>query len=168
MLSARQDTRRVLFVCTGNICRSPSAKVILETMAGAADLGERFVFDSAGLGRWHIGEPPDPRAVEAAARRGYDLRGLRARQVEEDDFRRFDLILGMDRGHHNQLMARCPEGIADRLRLFLEFAPSELRTLDVPDPYYGGDADFETMLDLIEAGGRGLLAALSSGHNLKS
>lgn len=168
MSGARDDIRRVLFVCTGNICRSPSAKVVVETMAAAAGLGERLVFDSAGLGRWHVGEPPDPRAIEAAARRGYDLRGLRARQVESDDFARFDLILAMDRGHYRQLMARCPDGRADRLWLYLEFASSEVRTLDVPDPYYGSDGDFETMLDLIEAGGRGLLAALSQGQDTPS
>jgi protein-tyrosine phosphatase len=161
MTGASGEPTRILFVCTGNICRSPSAEAVAARIAEEAGLGSRFAFDSAGTGRWHVGDPPDPRAIEAAARRGYELHHLRARQVDAGDFDRFDLILAMDRGHHRQLLALCPDGKADRLRLFMEFAPSGSGGVDVPDPYYGDEAGFETMLDMIEDGSRGLIDALA-------
>lgn len=150
---------RILFVCTGNICRSPSAEAVLRRLAHEAGLGERIHVDSAGLGHWHAGEPPDPRAFEAAEKRGYPMDGQLARQVAPDDFHQFDLVIAMDRGHQRQLARLCPPGESGRLRLFLDFAPA-VNLTDVPDPYYGGRAGFEAMMDLIEAGARGLLAEL--------
>lgn len=140
---------RILFVCTGNICRSPTAEGVLRARAAAAGFAGLLV-DSAGTHGYHVGEPPDPRTIEAAARRGYDLSGLRARKLRPADYADFDLLLAMDRGHLRLLRGGCPPAGLPRLRLFLE--------RDVPDPYYGGDAGFEQVLDLIEAGCDRLLA----------
>jgi protein-tyrosine phosphatase len=147
---------RILFVCLGNICRSPTAEAVVRTLA-ARELPELGLeVDSAGTAGYHIGEPPDPRMRAAAARRGYDLTALRARIVEPRDFTRFDLILAMDRENLAVLRRRAPEETRERVRLFLEFAPQgELR--EVPDPYYGGPNGFEEVLDLVEAAARGLL-----------
>jgi protein-tyrosine phosphatase len=147
---------RILFVCLGNICRSPTAEGVVRTLA-ARELPELGLeVDSAGTAGYHIGEPPDPRMRAAAARRGYDLTALRARIVEPRDFTRFDLILAMDRENLAVLRRRAPEETRERVRLFLEFAPhGELR--EVPDPYYGGPNGFEEVLDLVEAAAHGLL-----------
>jgi len=147
---------RILFVCLGNICRSPTAEAVVRTLA-ARELPELGLeVDSAGTAGYHIGEPPDPRMRAAAARRGYDLTALRARIVEPSDFTRFDLILAMDRENLAVLCRRAPEETHERVRLFLEFAPhGELQ--EVPDPYYGGPNGFEEVLDLVEAAARGLL-----------
>jgi protein-tyrosine phosphatase len=145
---------RLLFVCTGNICRSPTAAAVMERLVREAGLGERFEIDSAGTGEWQLGHPPDARAMAAASARGYGLSGL-ARQVGVADFERFDLIVGMD--HHNmrELVRIAPdEAAAAKLRLLLGDA-------DVPDPYSGGSAAFEYALDLIERGCRTLFAALT-------
>lgn len=150
---------RVLFVCTGNICRSPSAEGVLREQARIAGLADRLEVESAGLGRWHLGHPPDPRAMEAAERRGYALGDSVARLVSADDFDRFDLVLAMDRGHLRELQRMCPRAHADKVRLFAEFARDH-QGRDVPDPYYGGPSGFETMMDLIEDGVAGLLAEL--------
>ncbi|KAF0114404.1 MAG: protein-tyrosine phosphatase [Rhodospirillaceae bacterium] len=148
---------RVLFVCTGNICRSPTAEGLFRAAVRGAGLLERIEVDSAGIDDWHVGDGPDARAVAAARRRGIDISVLRARQVERADFSRFDLILAMDRGHLSALTRSCPRGSVDRLRLFLSFAP-ESGDGDIPDPYYGGPEGFERVLDMIEAGTKGLLA----------
>jgi protein-tyrosine phosphatase len=150
---------RILFVCLGNICRSPTAEAVVRTLAAleAPDLG--LEVDSAGTAGYHVGAPPDPRMRSAAARRGYDLNTLRARIVEPRDFERFDLILAMDRENLAVLHRRAPEQARERVRLFLEFAPdAELE--EVPDPYYGGPNGFEEVLDLVEAAARGLLSDL--------
>jgi protein-tyrosine phosphatase len=118
--------------------------------------------DSAGTAGYHIGEPPDPRSQRAALRRGIDISGLRARQVSRDDFASFDWILAMDRGNLRDLEAKCPAAARAKLRLLLDFAPQTGRS-EVPDPYDGGDADFELVLDLCAAAARGLLAALQDG-----
>ncbi|HEY0768078.1 MAG TPA: low molecular weight protein-tyrosine-phosphatase [Steroidobacteraceae bacterium] len=150
---------RILFVCLGNICRSPTAEAVLRTLA-ARDAPELAIeVDSAGTAAYHVGEPPDPRARQAAARRGYDLMALRARIVEPVDFERFDLVLAMDRENLRVLRGSAPTSAHERLRLFLEFAP-EAGPEDVPDPYYGGPNGFEEVLDLVEAAARGLLAHL--------
>jgi len=150
---------RILFVCLGNICRSPTAAGVLRVLA-ARDAPELTIeVDSAGTAGYHVGEPPDPRTRQAAARRGYDLSGLRARIVEPGDFERFDLILAMDRENLQALRRRAPPAAHERLRLFLEFSP-QAGPEDVPDPYYGGPNGFEEVLDLIEAATRGLLAHL--------
>jgi protein-tyrosine phosphatase len=150
---------KILFVCLGNICRSPSAEGVLRTLAAREAPELAIEVESAGTAAYHVGEPPDPRARQAAARRGYDLTALRARIVEPGDFERFDLILAMDRENLRVLRQRAPAGAHERLRLFLEFA-SEAGPEDVPDPYYGGPNGFEEMLDLVEAATQGLLAHL--------
>ncbi|MFN4284268.1 MAG: low molecular weight protein-tyrosine-phosphatase [Alphaproteobacteria bacterium] len=150
---------RVLFVCMGNICRSPTAEGAFRAEVAKAGLSDRILTDSAGTHGYHIGDPPDPRSIQAAARRGIDISDLRARLVRADDFSRFDHVLAMDAQNHAALATLCKAERKDRLRLFLDFAP-ELKRRDVPDPYYGGDAGFEDVLDLCEAASRGLLAQL--------
>lgn len=129
---------------------------MLRALAAREGLGDRLGVDSAGTHGFHVGKPPDPRAASAARRRGIDLSSLRARRVTVDDFRRFDLVLAMDRDNLADLGALCPPGAESCLRLFLEFAPGVARR-EVPDPYCGGPEAFERMLDLIEVGARGLL-----------
>ena len=150
---------KILFVCLGNICRSPTAAGVLRTLAAREAPELSIEVDSAGTAGYHVGEPPDPRTRQAAARRGYDLSALRARIVEPGDFERFDLIVAMDRENLRVLRQRAPPAAHERLRLLLEFAP-EAGPEDVPDPYYGGPNGFEEVLDLIEAAARGLLAHL--------
>ena len=147
---------RILFVCLGNICRSPTAEAVVRALAAreAPELG--LEVDSAGTAGYHVGEPPDPRMRAAAARRGDDLETLRARIVEPGDFERFDLILAMDRENLAVLHRRVPEQARERVRLFLEFSPQR-EPEEVPDPYYGGPNGFEEVLDLVEATARELL-----------
>ena len=151
---------RVLFVCTGNICRSPTAEGVFRAHVERAGLAERIAVDSAGTHSYHIGDPPDPRAIAHARRRGYDLSALRARQVKAGDFERFDLILACDRGHHGLLRRLADEAQHGRIALFLDYAP-ELGLQEIPDPYYGGPEGFEHVLDIVERAAEGLLAALS-------
>jgi protein-tyrosine phosphatase len=150
---------RILFVCLGNICRSPTAEAVLRALAAREAPELSVEVDSAGTAGYHLGEPPDPRSCAAAARRGYDMRALRARTVEPGDFERFDLILAMDEENLRVLRRRAPTVAHERLRLFLEFAPAGAPQ-EVPDPYYGGPNGFEEVLDLAETAARGLLAHL--------
>ena len=152
----------VLFVCTGNICRSPSAEGVFLKAVETEDLGNRVAASSAGLIRWHVGEPPDPRSQVAARQRGIDIAGQRARRVAKRDFRDFDYIVAMDRGHLDELERMCPAGERERVHLMLDFA--EGSEGDVPDPYYGGDDGFEIVLDLLEDASRGLLAHIRKRH----
>ena len=145
--------KRVLFVCLGNICRSPAAEAVLRAKARARGLPLHA--DSAGTGGWHASEPPDPRMQRAAARRGYDLSPLRARQVQLSDFYEFDLLVAMDLSNQSDLLAMAPPGRQCDIRLFLDFADTDIR--ETPDPYYGGQHGFERVLDLIEAGAEGFL-----------
>jgi protein-tyrosine phosphatase len=150
---------RVLFVCLGNICRSPTAEGVLRHLA-ALDAPELALeIDSAGTADYHIGAPPDLRSQRAALRRGIDISGLQARQVVADDFARFDLILAMDAENLRELQAMQPRNSRASLKLFLEYAPV-LALRDVPDPYYRDAGAFEEVLDLTTAASRGLLAAL--------
>jgi protein-tyrosine phosphatase len=152
--------QRVLFVCMGNICRSPTAEGVTRAIAMKKGVVDQFEFDSAGTHGYHVGNPPDARARQAAAMRGFDLEPLRARQVNELDFERFDYILAMDRDNLALLQQACPEELHDKLRLFLEFA-SRTRADEVPDPYYGGPEGFERVLDMIEDAANGLLDTLA-------
>jgi len=149
----------VLFVCTGNICRSPTAEGVFRTMVAREGLAPGFHIDSAGTYDGHAGEPPSRDAVRAAARRGYDLADLRARQVVAADLQRFDHVLAMDRGHLRALRAMAPPALKDKPRLFLDTAP-HLGLQEVDDPWYGTVADYERALDTIEAGCAALLEHL--------
>jgi protein-tyrosine phosphatase len=150
---------RILFVCLGNICRSPSAEAVLKAIAEREAPELHIEVDSAGTAGYHVGDPPDARSQAAALRRGYDMSPLRARIVEPADFERYDLILAMDENNLNVLRQRAPEAHRERVRLFLDFAP-ESGMGEVPDPYYGGPAGFEQVLDLVEDAARGLIAHL--------
>jgi len=150
---------KVLFVCLGNICRSPTAEVVFRAIAAREARDLEVAADSAGTAGYHIGAAPDLRSQQAARRRGYDMSGRRARVVAPEDFERFDLILAMDRENLAVLRRRAPRERHDRIRLFLEFAP-DLGTSEVPDPYYGGPNGFEEVLDLVEGAARALLAHL--------
>ncbi|MFQ5763399.1 MAG: low molecular weight protein-tyrosine-phosphatase [Rhodospirillales bacterium] len=148
---------KVLFVCLGNICRSPTAEGVFRTLVERQGFSDRIAVDSAGVGSWHVGSPPDRRAQRAARRRGIDLSGQRARQAGASDFRRFDYVVAMDADNRRQLEGLCPPGEEHRLHLLMDFAP-ELGRSDVPDPYYGGAGGFEAVLDMIERASEGLLA----------
>ena len=155
----------VLFVCMGNICRSPTAQGVFERLVEEHRLADAIEIDSAGTHAYHVGEPPDQRASAAALQRGVDLSSQQARRVSPEDFERFDYVLAMDRDNYDILAASCPDEHESRLRLFLEFAP-DLLTREVPDPYYGGSSGFERVLDLIEEASEGLLASIRQQHGL--
>jgi protein-tyrosine phosphatase len=153
---------RVLFVCLGNICRSPTAEAVMARLVADAGLNEQVEVDSAGTGAWHVGCAPDERATAAAAARGIELRGV-ARQVRPEDFERFDLLLAMDAENHRNLRALAPDERARaKVRMLREFDPAATAavTLDVPDPYYGGEDGFDRVLDLVEDACTGLLDEL--------
>ncbi len=153
---------KVLFVCTGNICRSPTAEGVFRAMAAAEGLADKVVADSAGTHAYHIGEPPDPRSIRAAQNRRIDISALRARKVEAADFLRFDLILAMDHGHLRSLQNLLPPTPRAQVRLFLDYASAPFTGGDVPDPYYGDGEGFEHVLDMTESAVAGLLADIRS------
>jgi len=152
---------RVLFVCLGNICRSPTAEAVVRELARRERPDLALEVDSAGTHGYHTGSPPDERSIAAARRRGYDLSTLRARVVEAGDFGLFDIVVAMDEDVYGHLQQLVPRTQVARLALFMEFAPG-LDRRDVPDPYYGGATGFEEVLDLVEEGARGLLASLTA------
>lgn len=167
----------VLFVCLGNICRSPTAHGVFQHRVDQAGLGEQIRVDSAGTGDWHVGRPPDDRAHAAALGRGYDLSALRARQVSPIDFDRFDYVLAMDTVNLADLEAMRPPRYQGELRLFLDYAQhgspesvaanaAQRAVLEVPDPYYGAADGFDRVLDLVEAASDGLLAEICRRHQL--
>lgn len=148
---------KVLFVCLGNICRSPTAHGVFQHEVREAGLKDRIEIDSAGTGDWHIGCAPDRRALASARERGYDLSELVARQVSPEDFESFHYVLAMDRQNLSDLQAMKPDDYQGHLGLFLDFARDHDLS-EVPDPYYGGDRGFEEVLDMVEDASRGLLA----------
>jgi protein-tyrosine phosphatase len=152
-------TVSICFVCLGNICRSPTAEGVMRHQVAEAKLVDRILIDSAGTGDWHIGAAPDERAQRSAGKRGYDLSALRGRQIGAPDFERFDLLVAMDDANIAALKRVCPPERRDKIRLLMEFAPGA-DSREVADPYFGGDAGFELVLDQCEAACRGLIAAL--------
>jgi len=146
---------RILFVCLGNICRSPMAEGLFRRELQRRGLDGLVEVDSAGTGHWHVGEPPDPRARRAIAKRGVDISHLRGRQVSRHDLDEFDLILAMDAENLSDLLALAEERHMDRIRLFLDFAP-EAGMREVPDPYFGEEDGFELVLNLLQAAAKGL------------
>jgi protein-tyrosine phosphatase len=150
---------KVLFVCMGNICRSPTAEGVFTQLVKQHELSDQIYIDSAGTHDYNLGKPPDSRSQVAALKRGIDLSGLRARLVTKADLTEFDYVLAMDRANLKSLQSLCPPGQEHKLHLFLNFAP-ELDTREVPDPYEGGHSGFQHVLDLVEAASTGLLAEI--------
>ncbi len=153
----------VLFICMGNICRSPTAEAVFRHYAENAGLAGQILIDSAGTHDYHIGAAPDLRAQRAAQQRGYDMSGLRGRQVEEGDFHRFDYVLAMDRANLAILQRLVPSASDAQVRLFLEYARHHAER-EVPDPYYGGVDGFERVLDMVEDAAEGLLQHIRQRH----
>ncbi len=157
----------VLFVCMGNICRSPMAEGVFRHLALEAGLTESprtgIIIDSAGTTGYHVGDPPDRRGQRVALGHGIDLSSLRARRVERHDFDDFDMILAMDEDNLAHLRERCPSGLHDRLEVFLDYAP-DIPFSELPDPYYGDETDFERCYSLVEQAARGLLAKVIAEH----
>ena len=155
----------VLFVCLGNICRSPTAHGVFQGMVDAGGLGDLIAVDSAGTGDWHIGRSPDQRTSQVAASRGYDLSQLRARLVTQGDFDQFDYVIAMDSANLQDLESMRPAHYSGHLGLFLEFARGDSHA-EVPDPYYGGEKGFELVFDLVEDASQGLLEHICVQHEL--
>lgn len=159
-----KDKAAVLFVCMGNICRSPTAHGVFQTMVDEQGLGDRILVDSAGTHSYHIGSSPDMRSQDAALRRGVDLSGLRARQFESSDFLDFDFLLAMDHSNLSNMSALRPDSVRARLELMLDY--SEIyKQKEVPDPYYGNDG-FELVLDMINDASAGLLKYIRQQYSL--
>ncbi|MES2298827.1 MAG: low molecular weight protein-tyrosine-phosphatase [Pseudomonadota bacterium] len=155
----KPKTASILFICMGNICRSPTAEGVFRQRAAQAGVAESLLIDSAGTHAYHVGEAPDARSMKHALRRGYDLSAQRARKVEASDFERFDYLLAMDHENMKALTANCPPHLRHKLALFMGYATRSASSV-VPDPYYDGDAGFEQVLDFIEDASDGLLAHL--------
>lgn len=157
---------KVLFVCMGNICRSPTAESVFRHQLIEAGLSENIVIDSVGTHDYHIGKPPDKRAQQAALQRGYDLNSLRGRQISAQDFHEFNYILAMDRENMANLAKICPPQEQHKLKLFMEFSKG-FSEREVPDPYYGGEQGFENVLNMIEDAGAGLLKEIQARYTAK-
>jgi protein-tyrosine phosphatase len=158
--TAAKQKFKILFVCLGNICRSPTAEGVFRHLVEKEGLADRVLIDSAGTGEWHVGAPPDSRACKAAASRGYDLTKLRARQVTRRDFETFDYVLAMDDENVHALQRIAPRELRHKIRLFTAFGSK--RAAGVPDPYGGGPHGFELVLDLVEDAAQGLLRHVRS------
>ena len=152
---------RVLLVCLGNICRSPTAEVVFRSKVEKSDLGGGVEIVSCGTAGYHIGESPDSRSQTAAKERGYDMSALRGRQVKNDDFEYFDFILAMDESNLSELRQRCPKQYIEKLGLFLSYA-NNCQETEVPDPYYGGQQGFSHVLDLVEDASLGLVDVIKA------
>jgi len=153
----------VLFVCLGNICRSPTAEGVFRHLLRQEGLDDQIITDSAGTHAYHVGAPPDPRAQETARGRGIDLSDLRGRKAQADDFDKFDYILAMDSENYDNLSRICPPEHREKLHMFLDFAP-HLNESEVPDPYYGGARGFDRVFDMVEHASRGLLDDIRKRH----
>lgn len=158
---AREASVRLLVVCLGNICRSPMAEGVLRARIEASPLAGKVILDSVGTGNWHAGAPPDPRAIATAARHGVDISGLRARQLSRDDFTQNDWLLCADRNNLRDVRARGPEKAHSRCALLLDWAGMAADG-DVPDPYTGGDAEFEAVWTMLDRAAHGVVARLGS------
>lgn len=156
---------KILFVCMGNICRSPTAEGVFRHKVTEAGLSEKIYIDSAGTHAYHVGNPPDPRSQQAARKRNIDLSTQRARKVNTDDFEEFDYVIAMDMSNMDDLQSICPVGLEDKVHAFLAFS-ANTGTKEVPDPYYGSGNGFETVLDLIEEAADGLIAHLQKHHTI--
>ncbi len=152
---------KVLFVCLGNICRSPSAEGVFRKLVEEQGLLDQIEIDSAGTHAYHVGSPPDERAQQAASRRGIDMSGMRGRRIDEGDFYIFDYVLAMDESNEYHLREMAPAEEIHKIELFLNYAPERSES-EVPDPYYGGHTGFEKVLDMIEDASEGLLADIKS------
>ncbi len=158
-----RPTHKILFVCMGNICRSPTAEGVFRQKVEQAHVTEQFVIDSAGTHAYHVGEPPDLRSQEYARKRGIDLSAQRARQVQVQDFAKFDLVLAMDKDNLRLLQNQCPAEYQHKIKLMMSYAshsPSDV----VPDPYYGGGRGFDVVLDYLEDAAEGLLNDILQNH----
>lgn len=145
---------KVLFVCMGNICRSPTAEGVFTKLVNDNGTRDRFVIDSAGTHAYHVGEEPDTRAQQTARQRGIDLSYIRGRKFSRSDFEEFDYILAMDQANYQILIEACPEACLDKVKMFLDYAPNREEN-DVPDPYYGGQNGFNHVFDLVEDASQG-------------
>lgn len=154
---------KVLFICLGNICRSPTGEGVFRALVEAEILSDSISIDSAGTAAYHIGEPPDPRSQAAALRRGIDISQQQARRVRADDFEKFDYLLAMDHDNRRNLLDICPPGFEQKIHLMLDFADGS-KEQSVPDPYYVGGDGFEVVLDLIENASQGLLEDIRAKH----
>jgi len=155
---------KVLFVCLGNICRSPTAEGVFRHLVEERGVAARFLIDSAGTGAWHVGEPPDRRSAEAARGRGIALEGS-ARKVTKRDFEHFDYVLAMDASNYDNLTRLAPgRGAKQKLHMFRDFDPASEEGAEVPDPYYGGERGFEDVFDICQAASVGFLAHLRESH----
>ena len=157
----KQKKTKILFVCLGNICRSPTADAVFKAQIKDAGLEQTIYIDSAGTHAYHIGNPPDQRSQQAALKRGYDMKGLRARAVQPNDFAEFDYILAMDNDNLAILADSCPEQYQHKIGLFMQFCSDSNFGEEVPDPYFGGNQGFEKVLDMVEKAGQGLIKHLS-------
>ena len=157
---------RVLFVCMGNICRSPTAEGVFAALVKSENIENRFTIDSAGTHAYHTGDTPDLRAQKAAKDRGVNLAKLKARKVVVGDYDDFDYLLVMDDDNHKIVMEFCPEEHRHKIKHFLEYAP-HLDTLEVPDPYYGGKYGFERVLDMVEEASAGFLNSLKQSGEIR-
>ncbi|NND65534.1 MAG: low molecular weight phosphotyrosine protein phosphatase [Gammaproteobacteria bacterium] len=152
---------KILFVCMGNICRSPTAEAVMQRRLAESDIAHRVIIDSAATHGYHLGAAPDQRSQEYASKRGYDLSSLRARAVQATDFTEYDWLLVMDHENRRDLQAECPPSELQKIKLLLDFA-NNADTDEVPDPYYGGQQGFERVLDLIEESIEGLIHYLKT------
>jgi protein-tyrosine phosphatase len=157
---------KVLFVCMGNICRSPTAEGVFTKLIAEKNLDSQFAVDSAGTHAYHVGNPPDFRAQQAALRRGVELQHLRARKFHSSDFEYFDYVLAMDDDNYAILINACPNEHKDKVKYFLEYAP-HLGVREVPDPYYGEKLGFERVLDMVEDASLGFLGTLQKTGKIK-